>query len=139
MPLSGMWSIRLSPATLVATLILVSVGSVNGGSGDSGRDAAAVPRGSKTDITGLRLEDVVGDLRSELDRSAHSLRISNVPLHEVVKLQAELSKGMNQATPTSRRWVEAGNLADYNGLKKEPYLTVLAFRLPLPCDDRARS
>jgi hypothetical protein len=116
------------PWHIALALVCMGAGAASSGSGDSERG------GSKTDITGLRLEDVVGDLRGALDKSAHSLRVSSVPLHEVVKIQTELQQGMNKKVPEARRWVEAGNLASFNGMKPEPYLTVpSACPFPCPC------
>ena len=114
----------MSPLALALALVCMSAGAANSGSGDL--DSG----GSKTDITGLRLEDVVEDMRGALGKSAHSLRVSNVPLQEVVKIQTELHQNMNKKVPEDRRWVESGNLASFNGMSPEPYLTVTS---ALPC------
>jgi len=81
-------------------------------------------KGSPTDITGLRLEDVAGSLRNVLDETARSLRLSNLPLQEVQRLQKEIHKAAGHDTSSSRRWLEAGNLAKFNGLRTEPYITI---------------
>ena len=81
-------------------------------------------KGADTDITGLRMEDVVGNMRSALDRSSDSLRMSNIPLSEVAKITKELQDMANKKGPMSRRWLDSGNLAKYNGLFPEPYITI---------------
>jgi len=122
----------MSPLALALALVCMSAGAANSGSGDL--DSG----GSKTDITGLRLEDVVEDMRGALGKSAHSLRVSNVPLQEVVKIQTELHQNMNKKVPEDRRWVESGNLASFNGMSPEPYLTVpSASPCPYPCPQPA--
>jgi len=81
-------------------------------------------KGSPTDITGLRLEDVAGNLRGVLEDTARSLRISGLPLAEVQRLQKEIHTAVNHEPTSKARWVEAGNLARFNGLKPEPYITI---------------
>lgn len=86
-------------------------------------------KSADTDITGLRLEDVVGNLRNVLETASGSLRTSNIPLDQVRKLTEEL-RGVNSdgshkgPKPSNQRWLEAGNLARYNGLYPEPYITI---------------
>ncbi|EKX49685.1 hypothetical protein GUITHDRAFT_162074 [Guillardia theta CCMP2712] len=80
--------------------------------------------GANTEITGLRLEDVVGGMRRVMEKAAHSLRLSELPLQEVARLQEELHASLSRAAASKQRWLEANDLAKYNGLKKEPYLTV---------------
>lgn len=88
------------------------------------RGGAGAFKSADTDITGLRMEDVVGNMRSALDRSGDSLRMSNIPLNEVAKITRELQEMANKKGPPQQRWIEAGNLAKYNGMFPEPYITI---------------
>ena len=81
-------------------------------------------KSADTDITGLRMEDVVENVRGVLDRSGDSLRMSNLPLREVAKMTQELQDAVAKKGPPEKRWLEAGNVAKYNGLYPEPYITV---------------
>ena len=81
-------------------------------------------RSANTDITGLRMEDVVENMRGALDRSSNSLRMSTLPLAEISKITHELQNAVAKKGPPEKRWLEAGNVARYNGLSAEPYITV---------------
>ena len=81
-------------------------------------------KSADTDITGLRMEDVVGNMRDTLDRSSGSLRTSNLPLSEISKITKELQDMAAKKGPPQERWIKGGNVARYNGLFPEPYITI---------------
>ena len=93
------------------------------GAGGSGVSSL---KGANTDITGLEMEDVVGNLRSVLQQSSDSLRMSSLNLGEVSKMTQELQDAVAKKFTGSaqKRWLEAGNVARFNGLHPDPYITI---------------